>query len=97
MSTATTEVRRDAPRPKEKRTRPANALDRSTVRAIEEAIETGCGLNLQRRMIAEAAYYLAERRGFEPGHELEDWFTAECEIQRLWIRAREEGPLPSGG
>ena len=32
------------------------------------------------RMIAEAAYYRAERRGFEPGHELEDWFAAEAEI-----------------
>ena len=24
------------------------------------------------RMIAEAAYYMAERRGFEPGYEFED-------------------------
>jgi hypothetical protein len=27
--------------------------------------------------IAEQAYYLAEARGFEPGHELEDWVAAE--------------------
>jgi hypothetical protein len=32
------------------------------------------------RRIAEAAYYRAERRGFEPGHELEDWLAAEAEI-----------------
>lgn len=31
-------------------------------------------------MIAEAAYYIAQRRGFEPGHELEDWLCAEREI-----------------
>ena len=31
-------------------------------------------------MIAVAAYYRAERRGFAPGHELEDWFAAEAEI-----------------
>jgi hypothetical protein len=31
-------------------------------------------------MIAEAAYFLAERRQFDPGHELEDWFTAERQI-----------------
>lgn len=31
-------------------------------------------------MIAEAAYYRAERRGFESGFELEDWLTAENEI-----------------
>ena len=25
-----------------------------------------------------AAYYRAERRGFAPGHDLEDWFAAEA-------------------
>lgn len=38
-------------------------------------------------MIAEAAYYLAEQRAFAPGHELEDWLCAECEIDRLWSQA----------
>lgn len=33
-----------------------------------------------RRQIAEAAYYRAKERGFEPGHELEDWIEAESEI-----------------
>jgi hypothetical protein len=44
-------------------------------------------------MTAEAAFYLAERRGFEPGHELEDWVEAEDEIQHLWSRALEEAPV----
>jgi hypothetical protein len=35
------------------------------------------------RMVAEAAYYRAERRGFSPGAELEDWLEAEAEIERL--------------
>ena len=30
--------------------------------------------------IAEAAYWRAERRGFQPGYELEDWLSAEKEI-----------------
>jgi hypothetical protein len=30
--------------------------------------------------IAELAYYKAESRGFEPGHELEDWFEAEQDL-----------------
>jgi len=30
--------------------------------------------------IAEVAYYKAEKRGFEPSHEMEDWFEAENEI-----------------
>lgn len=34
------------------------------------------------KMISEAAYYLAERRGFAAGAELEDWLTAEEEIGR---------------
>ena len=31
-------------------------------------------------MISDAAYFLAEQRDFCPGHELEDWLTAEREI-----------------
>jgi hypothetical protein len=30
------------------------------------------------RWIAEAAYYRAEKRGFEPGFALEDWIVAEA-------------------
>ena len=30
--------------------------------------------------IAELAYYKAERRGFELGHELDDWLEAEREF-----------------
>jgi hypothetical protein len=32
--------------------------------------------------VAMAAYFIAERRGFEPGHELEDWVAAEAEIAK---------------
>lgn len=35
------------------------------------------------QMIAEAAYHRAERRGFEPGREVEDWLAAEQEVDRL--------------
>lgn len=34
----------------------------------------------RRTMIAEAAYFRAERRGFAPGHELDDWLQAEAEL-----------------
>lgn len=33
-------------------------------------------------LIAERAYYKAEARGFESGHELEDWLTAEAEVNQ---------------
>ena len=29
--------------------------------------------------VAVSAYYRAQVRGFEPGHELEDWLAAEAE------------------
>lgn len=31
-------------------------------------------------MIAEAAYFLAEKRQFTPGYQLDDWLAAEREI-----------------
>jgi hypothetical protein len=37
----------------------------------------------RRAMIAEAAYLRAERRGFESGHETEDWLAAEEEVDAL--------------
>jgi hypothetical protein len=32
-------------------------------------------------MIATAAYFCAQQRGFEPGHELEDWLQAEQQVR----------------
>lgn len=37
-------------------------------------------------MIAEAAYYRAENRGFVPGHETEDWLAAEAEVDASLLR-----------
>jgi Protein of unknown function (DUF2934) len=34
-----------------------------------------------RESIAVAAYHLAERRGFAPNHEKEDWLQAEAEVK----------------
>jgi hypothetical protein len=43
-------------------------------------------------LIAQAAFLIAERRGFEPGHELEDWLAAESEVdQRLAAEGRVFG------
>ncbi|MFA5922552.1 MAG: DUF2934 domain-containing protein [Methylococcaceae bacterium] len=49
---------------------------------ISNPEESGNTLNLADRdaRIAELAYYKAESRGFEPGHELEDWLEAEKEL-----------------
>jgi hypothetical protein len=40
-----------------------------------------------REIVAERAYCKAEKRGFEPGHEMDDWLEAEREISnqfRYW-------------
>jgi len=44
--------------------------------------ESGDAINIADRDagIAELAYFKAESRGFEPGHELEDWLEAEQEF-----------------
>lgn len=31
-------------------------------------------------LVAERAYYKAEARGYEPGHEIQDWLEAEAEV-----------------
>jgi hypothetical protein len=55
-------------------------------RAVPRPLEPG----VREIMIAEAAYYIAERRGFEPGGELDDWLAAESEIERLLAGAGDE-------
>jgi hypothetical protein len=37
--------------------------------------------------IRRLAYLLSERRGFEPGHEAEDWMNAEREIRERYHQA----------
>lgn len=37
----------------------------------------------RQRMVAEAAYYLAERRSFRGGRDLDDWLLAEAQIEEL--------------
>lgn len=34
--------------------------------------------------VRRLAYLMAERRGFEPGHEAEDWFAAEHEVRQRY-------------
>lgn len=44
------------------------------------AAEDGAGPHDQ--AVAEAAYFKAEKRGFAPGHEIQDWLEAEREVQQ---------------
>lgn len=46
----------------------------------------------RRNRIAVEAYYIAERRGFRPGGELEDWLEAEKRIDAAQV---PEAPQPA--
>ena len=42
------------------------------------------------RMISEAAYFLAEKRGFEPGLALDDWVQAELKVKGILAGRQNE-------
>ena len=60
-------------------TAPSNAIDDSTAGA-SSLHGSEADAAVRRHRIAEAAYYRAERRGFCPGCEMEDWLEAEREV-----------------
>jgi Protein of unknown function (DUF2934) len=45
-------------------------------------------------LIAERAYFKAERRGFAPGRELEDWLAAERELSAPAVSVAETRAKP---
>jgi len=48
-----------------------------------EPVRQAVSPDQRRGMIAQAAYLRAERRGFAPGGEHEDWMAAEAEVDAL--------------
>jgi hypothetical protein len=70
MAATTTPATRNTRRPAPKTVRPLRADSIAAVIDPEH----------RRALIAEVAYYRAERRGFEPGHEAADWLSAEAEV-----------------
>ncbi len=63
---------------------------RSPVKARTGAASDGGGLSLsideRRALIAEAAYFRAESRGFAPDGETDDWLQAEAEVDDRLLR-----------
>lgn len=43
-------------------------------------------------MVRTAAYFRAQRRGFQPGYEWEDWLAAEAEVASLTQRPAAAKP-----
>lgn len=62
---------------------PAKAAIRRS-RATRQSDSPSSAIDCPReQMIAEAAYFRAERRGFIPGNEMSDWFEAEADVEHL--------------
>lgn len=60
-------------------------LDRITPASEEHHVHPESALQVlladRHHRVQVAAYFLAERRGFAPGHELDDWLAAEDAIE----------------
>jgi len=57
---------------------------RETAKPAKAKKTNGALSSAERRNYVEvAAYYIAQRRGFGGGSELEDWIQAELEVDRL--------------
>lgn len=62
------------------RGKPAPSRSRATLKAVPTASAFECP---REQMIAEAAYFRAEQRGFAPGNEMSDWLEAESDVEHL--------------
>jgi len=73
---------------------PRKRAPRKTAAAVSAATTFGQFVGPEQRaaLIAEAAFFRAEKRGFAPGHEVEDWLAAESEVDAKLMHAVESGP-----
>jgi hypothetical protein len=64
----------------------ASELTDSAVMVVLESTQSGAeghtamDPDVRRQLVAAEAYFLAERRGFAAGNEVEDWVTAEAVV-----------------
>lgn len=47
------------------------------------SVESAAGDCPREQMIAEAAYFRAEQRGFVSGNEMSDWLQAEADVESV--------------
>jgi len=88
MVTKRESPKRESPVKKTTRRKTAAAartdLTDSAVMMVLESAQSGTTTraridpDVRRKLVAAEAYFLAERRGFAAGNELEDWITAEA-------------------
>ena len=70
---------------KRKTSRGGNTAPSRRTSVAPTAVPVTSQIQVHHASIAEAAYFRAERRGFAPGHELEDWLAAEDEVEQRLI------------
>ena len=56
--------------------------DESIIKRTSAANIDNAEKNKRLAMITEAAYFMAEKRGFIAGHEMDDWLEAEKKIMK---------------
>jgi hypothetical protein len=75
-----------APRKPTTATKTAKIPTRAAAPRSDKELTSDARVELTRdelqKLIEEAAYFRAKQRGFQPGHELEDWIQAEAEVMR---------------
>ncbi len=60
-----------------------SASNRGNNSSTRKATHKKCTPEQRNQMISEAAYFYAERRGFYGGDPMDDWLTAEAEIDSI--------------
>lgn len=68
------------------KTTAAKPVAKKAAPAKVTSAKKGNGISAEQRyrMIAEAAYYIAEKRGFAPGDPSKDWADAEAQIRGMF-------------
>jgi hypothetical protein len=70
-----------AAKPAKAPAKPRATRSKSAASAVSNAIQLTP--EERHRVVAEAAYFIAERRGFAGGSPVEDWLQAEADIDRM--------------
>jgi hypothetical protein len=94
-----TSKEKDMPREKNPTTTPARKrAPRKTlsITKTEGSYTQFVGPEQRAALIAEAAYFRAEKRGFSPGNETEDWLAAEAEVDARLLQGAAAPPVRRG-
>lgn len=65
-------------------------IEKSEAKVLTKLVSTGITPDQRSRMIAEAAYYRAEKRGFDPEGQVQDWLEAESEVDALLSKSAQK-------